>query len=831
MSETNLYPFQEQVFNTLREGRSIILQAPTGAGKTRAALYPFLYYLAEPDPTAFPRRCIYSTPMRVLVNQFGAEYDEIVARYDLRYGLQLRRGVTIQTGERPEDRFFAGDLIFTTIDQTLSNVLGVPYAVSAGKANLNAGAIIGSYLVFDEFHLFPPDGALKTTLQVLRLLCGITPFVLMTATFSKTMLSELEELLGAQKVTVSSEELAKIPSQQNKTRRFHWVGELLSARAVLDRHDRRSIAICNTVDRAQALYDGLLTAGCRAVPVGVAADLDELYAAVRQHPGWEQATWVVLLHSRFTREHRHLKEEFVRREFGNPEKVTRQIPRLILVATQVVEVGLDITCQALHTEIAPANSVIQRAGRCARFAREQGDVYIYAVPLDKRGEPNYRPYAKGLCEATRAAFAERGGQEGIVLDFQGEQEVIEEVHAEADRKLLADMRAEERQIRDKMVMAMGLGESSVRADLIRRVDSRTLLVHDEPKKLGNPFACRGFSLWHGTLRGKFEELWEWADKLDLDWVLKRPVEVEDEDAEDREDSRAPVRFEWVPVSSKEQLSFSTLFVIHPALVAYDAERGFRFTAEGGGNYCTEPPARDTRSTADGDYVYRLESYAEHVRGMLAVYRQELAEPMAYVAARMEQRLGLPHGSVLRSTRLAIGLHDVGKLQKRWQQWARAYQEAIGEPLDDPAFMVAHTHSETPEHREIAKRVRPKRPRHAGEGAVAVAKLVHRAVGGNEILRRAVLTAIARHHTPHLNRFNEKYRLDEHARAAIAEALEEVSFAEGGALAEEVFLSAPATKLENLLLQLPDENPFPWWLLYFLIVRAVRLADMGSQATL
>ncbi len=828
MAETNsLFEFQERVFDILSQGQNVILQAPTGAGKTRAALYPFLYHLAEQDPAIFPRRCVYSVPMRVLVNQFGAEYNEIVDRYNLRYGLRLRRGMTVQTGERPDDREFEGDLIFTTIDQTLSNVLGVPYAVGQRRANLNAGAVIGAYLVFDEFHLFPPDGAWKTTLQVLRLLRHVTPFVLMTATFSAAMLEELAKLLDAKVVTVPPEELANIPSQQDKERRFHIVENELTAQYVFDRHTSRSIAVRNTVERAQTLYTELVEQGCRPLPIPHEADLYALYSAIQNHQDWQEVTWVVLLHSRFTRDHRELKEEFVRQEFGPPQKTHPQVPKLILVATQVVEVGLDITCQALHTEVAPAASVIQRAGRCARFEGQKGDVYVYDVPPNKKGEPNYAPYVgKGeaeLCKNTWDVFRGQDSGDGVVLDFHSEQEVIDQVHTPADRKLLAHMEAETRQIWDDIRQGMCLGSASVRSELIRRVDSRTLLVHDDPAQLGNPFACRGFSLWQGTLRGKFEELSERANALDLEWALRHPVELE---SEEEEDSRAPLRFDWPVVASKDQLSSSTLFVVHPALVAYDADLGFRF-AESDRSYRTPSAPQREKGGRDG-YTYQLESYADHVRGMLAVYWRELAGPMAHVAARLETRLELPAGSIDRATKLAIALHDVGKLQARWQKWARTYQQEIGE--GEPDFLMAHTHWEPnsyPHHRQarqIADRM-GRRPKHAGEGSVAVARIVHQAVGGNEALRRAVLTAIARHHSPRTKDFDEKYRLDSAVQETVAEALEVAGFTDGETLAASLLSQAPVTSLERQMLKsLLDDS----WLLYFLIVRVVRLADGKSQ---
>lgn len=57
-------PFQRKVLELMMQGKNIILQAPTGAGKTRAALAPFIQNL-ERDGDKLPYTCIYATPMRV----------------------------------------------------------------------------------------------------------------------------------------------------------------------------------------------------------------------------------------------------------------------------------------------------------------------------------------------------------------------------------------------------------------------------------------------------------------------------------------------------------------------------------------------------------------------------------------------------------------------------------------------------------------------------------------------------------------------------------------------------------------------------------------------
>lgn len=789
------YPFQERVAESLLRGQSIVLQAPTGSGKTAAALLPFLHARQRLRPEAFPRQCLYSVPLRVLVNQFEAEYRKLVKQA----GREDVLHVTAQTGDRPEDSKFQGDLVFTTIDQTLSSVLGVPYALSRGQANLNAGAVISSYLVFDEFHLFPTgdenraEGAFVTTVHLLRLLKGMPPFVLMTATFSSHMLDELAQLLEAEVVKVPPEELAQIPSQQGKVRQYHVVDGCLTAEAVLQQFGHRTLVLCNTVERAQALYQALAA-----------------------HLGRDR---VILLHSRFEKADRRAKEDRVRREFGKDAKGWSRDP-LVLVATQVVEVGLDITSQVLHTEIAPANSLVQRAGRCARFEGEQGEVLIYNVPVNQRGEPNYLPYDADLCRRTWEAFQKRNGK---TLDFPGEQEVIDAVHAEADRRMLQAIRDTERETQKLITQAIGLGDQAVRSRLIRRVDSRVLLVHDMPDALENPFACQGFGVWRGSLKGKWKELKVWQEAKGLPWALQYPVEVEKAE----EASRLPVRYRWEPVQAVEDLDRSVLFVIHPALAAYDADVGFRFDP-GGGSYRTPPPP-PRRGERPEDFAYDLESYQEHIRQMLRFYRKELAERVIYVAARLERWAGLPQGGLDLAARLAIVLHDVGKMDETWQAWARQYQEAIGEPVPSSAFMVAHTHynPQNPLHRTAKETVRVKRPPHAAEGAIAVSKVVHQAVGGNEGLRRIVLTAIARHHNPWTEEFSP-YRLDPTAKETVREALQHAGIAEMEANA--LLLNPLQTTLSHQILAPlgAQGGKWMWWLAYFLVARCQRLADQLSK---
>ena len=59
-----------------------------------------------------------------------------------------------------------------------------------------------------------------------------------------------------------------------------------------------------------------------------------------------------------------------------------------------MEAGIDISADNLHTELAPLNSIVQRAGRCARYegVRGIGTVWIYELLTNRKGLPDFGPY-------------------------------------------------------------------------------------------------------------------------------------------------------------------------------------------------------------------------------------------------------------------------------------------------------------------------------------------------------------------------------------------------------------------------------------------------------
>lgn len=357
---TKFYPYEYQikVAQLFIEGKNVILSVPTGAGKTWASIMPFLYLFYK-QTHIFPKKLIYSLPLRALCNSIAEDVNKAVEHTEFE-GLSA-----IQTGEFSEDTYFEKDIVFSTIDQTLSNFLCFPLPLSPRQANINAGALIGSYLIFDEFHLLDCERSMATTLGMLRMLESSSRFCIMTATLSNDFIDNLITGLSLKGVEVEKITLddfkqdkaligsLKVPIGKQSKKEVQVVKSVITATKIKEYHNDKTIVICNRVETAQRIY----------------LELEEWAS--------KNSINLICLHSRFFDRHRKDKEKDLKRFFG--KKVRDKKTNSILVSTQVIEAGMDISCEIMHTEIAPINALLQRVGRCARYEGEYGKIFVYDV--------------------------------------------------------------------------------------------------------------------------------------------------------------------------------------------------------------------------------------------------------------------------------------------------------------------------------------------------------------------------------------------------------------------------------------------------------------------
>ncbi len=167
---------------------------------------------------------------------------------------------------------------------------------------------------------------------------------------------------------------------------------------------------------------------------------------------------------------------------------------------------------------------------------------------------------------------------------------------------------------------------------------------------------------------------------------------------------------------------------------------------------------------------------------------------------------------------------MGKLDVHWQAWAHRWQEEVsvlrGEDLTiPPDYLAAHTNYNQQNGAEntLSRTLQHLKPNHAAESAQAVLDYVWEQTK-NEALTRAVLTAIARHHSAGVSGQHGEFTAHPAAQAALAEILAETDLR----TIKPIFPAGTLSR--NLIWPGREEQLWP----YLLLVRVLRLADQRSQ---
>lgn len=362
------YSHQKQTWESFESGNfPLLIKAPTGSGKTEAVVAPFLSQFLNNKFHIAPR-LIYVLPIRVLVNSI-AQRIEMYAKKISSHCL-----VKIQHGDIPDSPFFMGDIVVTTLDQFVYGFARTAQQVGH-HIDMPAGAIASSVVIFDEAHMYR-DGFTFSIMRALMEVLNHTriPFVLMTATMPDSLKHSLFEKIHLPESNIIEVKDFATNSRISislKEEPLCSENEININEALLKEiKSKKSLIILNQVKKAQNVYEYL-----------------------KNNLGLIGGKEITLLHSRFTRIDRQLHESEALRMIPHREDRKIKIPEGtgIVVSTQVLEAGLDFSAEIILTELAPADSLVQRAGRCARYQNETGKMYIFKV---EDTEKNYLPYEK-----------------------------------------------------------------------------------------------------------------------------------------------------------------------------------------------------------------------------------------------------------------------------------------------------------------------------------------------------------------------------------------------------------------------------------------------------
>lgn len=383
----SLYAYQQRLAET--DDPYVVLMAPCGRGKTEAALLWVLGLWREGRVDrivfALPTQVTSSAMRQRLADLFGAD---VVGLYHGRSYLEQRElarlgqagiaegeeidpvaEIEIARSENYQGEHFLRPVTITTVDHLLYT-----FVHGYSQADMSLGTLQTAAIVFDEVHYY--DRRMLTELRelfrILRLMQ--VPHLLMSGTLPSFFIREARlteyhqvtdgEGLGRQPFYLRTRQEPLLKREMD-SRGVSWVPSRKALDEIVAGHRQGLIqfVVVNTVARAQSLY-----------------------LALRKRLGEEER--LVCLHSRFAYQHRRQKERRVL------EWLRRDQRPLLLVATQVIEVSLDISCDRMYSELCPVDALAQRAGRLNRGAADPDSHELVVFPisapepyLERRGEP------------------------------------------------------------------------------------------------------------------------------------------------------------------------------------------------------------------------------------------------------------------------------------------------------------------------------------------------------------------------------------------------------------------------------------------------------------
>ena len=373
-----------------------LIRIPTGMGKTAGTVAAWAWNRLIRQDKDWPRRLVFCLPMRVLVEQTMAEIQRWINTEGLlwqsdqdhtgKVGVHLLMG-----GENGGDWNLYPEhkaVLIGTQDMLLSRTLNRGYGAGRARWPVDFGLLNHDALwVMDEVQLMDVGLATSAQLQAFRHEDaqngkGLRPC--RTWWMSATMQPSWLESVDTNSMVKSLPPLTQVaPSSRtgglwnvHKSCKIEAAsGEEAIANLVNSKHQANSLTlvILNRVDTATKVYLHLKTL------VG------------------DGGIELRLVHSRFRPGERvNWRQDFLNKSAAIPASGR------IIVTTQVVEAGVDISAKTLVTELAPWSSLVQRFGRCARYADETGDIVV--IDRGWTEEKQARPYDLAQINCAKATL-------------------------------------------------------------------------------------------------------------------------------------------------------------------------------------------------------------------------------------------------------------------------------------------------------------------------------------------------------------------------------------------------------------------------------------------
>lgn len=453
--EFNPNSVQKAFITSVKEIQSpfmLILEAPTGSGKTEAAFYladqviqkekKAGFYIAM--PTQATSNQMYERTVSFLSKRYpGSKLDvhlvhgaSILSDFIKRThfsGINQDNSselsnITSQEWFLPRKRTLLAPFGIGTVDQTFLSVMRSKHFF------LRLFGLSHKIIIFDEVHAYDVYMVeiFKRLLSWLRAVNSSV--VILSATLPHKSRLELIHAFGGEIDNFSDQKFPRLTT----------VTPLISKIQTIGNPTNRNIKLIHILDHQieEVILENCKTGGNIAIICNRIARVQELYERLIKVVSKNSIT---VFHSRFPYCWRSVIEEKIKTNYG---KVENFRPKLsIVIATQVIEQSLDIDFDLLISDLAPIDLLIQRIGRLQRHKNldilrpenfKQPKMVLIQPLLQTNGMPDFGKdqwvYQKYIMERTYFALKEKSE---FVLPKETDI-LINEVYSEEKSDIIPD---------------------------------------------------------------------------------------------------------------------------------------------------------------------------------------------------------------------------------------------------------------------------------------------------------------------------------------------------------------------------------------------------------
>lgn len=356
---------------------NVILQAPTGSGKTEAAMAWLRCQLQNRGQG----RTYYILPYTASINAMFERLSKRIGNHKI----GLMHGSLLQYLERKMSDGSADVCIFRRLADEYRSMLAPLKVVTPfqllkylyGLKGFEKGIfeMCGGYFIIDEIHAYD----VKLFAQIMALLSFAVKVLdvrvhIMTATLPTFMKNEIARAIGSyQTITANDELYHHFVRHRVKLIPGYLIDSLPIIQEDIDA-GKKILVVCNTVDSAQLVYQQLV------------------------------APNKVLLHGRFNSEDRFQKETLLAEDSVD-----------LLVGTQAIEISLDIDFDVLYSEPAPLDALLQRFGRINR-KRKKGICHCFVFKERNKSDQYIYPHVDVIARTLDVINTIEKTDEGIVRE-------------------------------------------------------------------------------------------------------------------------------------------------------------------------------------------------------------------------------------------------------------------------------------------------------------------------------------------------------------------------------------------------------------------------------